>query len=166
LEYLAPFNRTFIGYTIEPFLQGIFERNPTPAAYPPDRSRTLLPLNIMFAWKPESSDDIMHWAVRESTRHLRSVAEAEGQDLSGKALYPNYAPGGTPIEAMYGQNVAKLKAIKASVDPENVMGLAGGPKFWGIFARLTTRHAYGMHSGRKGFEWRSEVGWAVDLQTP
>lgn len=44
-------------------------------------------------------------------------------------LYGNYALADTPLEAMYGANVEKLKNMKKEVDPENVMGLAGGFKF-------------------------------------
>jgi len=35
----------------------------------------------------------------------------------------------TPLERMYGTNVAKLKALRKEVDPNGVMGLAGGFKF-------------------------------------
>lgn len=44
-------------------------------------------------------------------------------------LYGNYALADTPLEAMYGANVERLTSIKKKVDPENVMGLAGGFKF-------------------------------------
>lgn len=44
-------------------------------------------------------------------------------------LYGNYALADIPLEAMYGMNVERLRRIKKEVDPENVMGLAGGFKF-------------------------------------
>ncbi|KIY62385.1 hypothetical protein CYLTODRAFT_361562, partial [Cylindrobasidium torrendii FP15055 ss-10] len=52
----------------------------------------------------------------------------DGQDLSNAPLYPNYAIFDTPLEKIYGVNLEKLKEVKARVDPENVMGLAGGFK--------------------------------------
>ena len=45
------------------------------------------------------------------------------------SLYGNYALADTPLEAMYGTNVKRLTSIKKKVDPQNVMGLAGGFKF-------------------------------------
>jgi hypothetical protein len=53
----------------------------------------------------------------------------EGQDVANAPLYPNYALADTPLEAMYGENLGALRAIKAVVDPGNVMGLTGGWKF-------------------------------------
>ena len=71
----------------------------------------------------------MRRAAEESARRLRSIALAEGQDISDAPLYPNYAFPDTPLEQMYGQNVPALRALRAIVDPENVMGLTGGFKF-------------------------------------
>ena len=55
---------------------------------------------------------------------IREKAIADGIAIG--ASYPNYS---TSLEQMYGTNVAKLRAIKAAVDPSNIMGLAGGFKF-------------------------------------
>jgi len=44
-------------------------------------------------------------------------------------LYGNYVNAKTPLVDIYGENLPKLQALKAEVDPENVMGLAGGFKF-------------------------------------
>ena len=41
----------------------------------------------------------------------------------------NYALFDTPLEDMYGANVPRLRKIRAEIDPEDVMGLAGGFKF-------------------------------------
>jgi len=35
----------------------------------------------------------------------------------------------TPLEDIYGDNLPALRALKAKIDPKNVMGLAGGFKF-------------------------------------
>ena len=45
------------------------------------------------------------------------------------ALYGNYADANTPLSDIYGDNLPSLRALKAKVDPRNVMGLAGGFKF-------------------------------------
>jgi hypothetical protein len=41
----------------------------------------------------------------------------------------NYALFGTPLKDMYGGNVERLPEIRAAIDPNDVMGLAGGWKF-------------------------------------
>jgi hypothetical protein len=71
----------------------------------------------------------MAQALREGSKAIRDVALAEGQNISHAPPYVNYALFGTPIEDIYGHNVPRLREIKAEIDPENVMGLAGGFKF-------------------------------------
>jgi hypothetical protein len=68
-------------------------------------------------------------ALRNISNTIRAVALADGQDVSDAALYPNYALFGTPLEDMYGENVERLRKIRAAIDPEDVMGLTGGWKF-------------------------------------
>ncbi|KAJ7021641.1 hypothetical protein C8F04DRAFT_966027, partial [Mycena alexandri] len=48
--------------------------------------------------------------------------------LQEAPLYPNYALFSSPAERIYESNLPRLKTIKAQVDPQNVMGLAGGWK--------------------------------------
>jgi hypothetical protein len=36
---------------------------------------------------------------------------------------------GTPLKVMYGGNVERLQKIRAAIDPDDVMGLAGGWRF-------------------------------------
>ena len=67
--------------------------------------------------------------LRQNTEDARAAVLADGQDLSHAAVYPNYALFDTPLEEMYGENVARLRKIRAEIDPEDVMGLAGGFKF-------------------------------------
>jgi hypothetical protein len=71
----------------------------------------------------------MAFALRNMSDTIHAAALADGQNVSRAALYPNYALFGTPLEDMYGGNVERLQKIKAAVDPEDVMGLAGGWKF-------------------------------------
>ena len=63
--------------------------------------------------------------IKQSAANLQANT-SETEQLS---LYGNYALADTPLEAIYGMNVEKLTSIKKEVDPENVMGLAGGFKF-------------------------------------
>ncbi|KAG5635080.1 hypothetical protein H0H81_012503 [Sphagnurus paluster] len=79
-------------------------------------------------WIRESYDNDFYAAARESAAHIRACAIAEGQDIAGAAVYPGYALFGTPISDLYGANLPALQALKAKVDPDNVMGLAGGFK--------------------------------------
>jgi len=49
--------------------------------------------------------------------------------LGHLAVYMNHALFGTPLEDIYGGNLPRLRSIKAKIDPERVMDLAGGLKF-------------------------------------
>ncbi|KAI9069033.1 FAD-binding domain-containing protein [Trametes sanguinea] len=129
-ERLSFQSGSFISYDVEPFLSTIFSHAPEgSSAYPPSRSTGLLPLNIYYAWGASLADETMQNAARQSAEHLTQVIVGEGQDIGDAALYGNYAILGTPLERIYGQNVPKLRALKAKYDPDNVMGLAGGWKF-------------------------------------
>jgi hypothetical protein len=68
-------------------------------------------------------------ALRHISGRIRAAALADGQNVSHAAKYPNYALFGTPLEDIYGGNVKRLRKIRAAIDPEDVMGLAGGWKF-------------------------------------
>ena len=71
----------------------------------------------------------MAFALRNISDTIRDVALADGQNVSYAAKYPNYALFGTPLDHMYGENVERLHNIRAAIDPEDVMSLAGGWKF-------------------------------------
>lgn len=120
---------SLVSYDLEPFLDTIFTFNTTPTAYPPDRSRALLPFNLYFGWVTPDGDDAFVQAIDDAAKAIEAAANANGQNVGDAALYPNYALSDTPIERMYGSNLPRLKEIKALYDPENVMALAGGWKF-------------------------------------
>jgi hypothetical protein len=86
-------------------------------------------LNIYYAWALSTEDNTFHDAIRQSADRIRDLAIAEGQDIANAPLYGNYALYDTPVEDIYGHNVAQLRAIKSLVDPGDVMGLAGGFRF-------------------------------------
>ena len=67
-------------------------------------------------------------ALRKYSNAVTEAAVADGQNVSHAAVYPNYALFDTPLEDIYGANLPRLHAIKQKVDPNNVMGLAGGFK--------------------------------------
>ncbi|KAF5385518.1 hypothetical protein D9757_005411 [Collybiopsis confluens] len=126
---LSSHSGLFISYDIEPFRQDILSHSTLPSAYPPTRSTTYLPLNLYYAWTSESSDGQFHDAIKQSVDHITKVALAEGQaGVDTAPVYPNYAVYDTPLERLYGDNLPKMRCIKARVDPHNVMGLAGGFK--------------------------------------
>ena len=100
-----------------------------PSAYPPHRSLVSYPSLISFAWKNSCLDETMTRAIRKSRDSLRATALKDGQDVEHAAGYPNYALFDTPLEEMYGPNVPRLHAVRRAIDPDDVMGLAGGFKF-------------------------------------
>jgi hypothetical protein len=71
----------------------------------------------------------MAHVLRDGAETIHDVALADGQNVSHAAVYVNYALFGTPLEDIYGGNLPKLREIKAAIDPERVMDLAGGFKF-------------------------------------
>ncbi|THH28905.1 hypothetical protein EUX98_g5277 [Antrodiella citrinella] len=106
-QKLGSSSSTFISYGIEPFITSILSHG-SAYAYPPDRTKAYLPTNIYC--------------------QLTNVAKSSGQDIDHAALYTNYALFDTPLERIYGDNLPKLKQIKAKYDPLNIMGQAGGWK--------------------------------------
>ena len=67
--------------------------------------------------------------MEESASRLSAVAEAEGLLTHPLALYGNNVDFKTNLVDIYGDNLPALQALKAKIDPKNVMGLAGGFKF-------------------------------------
>ena len=118
----------FISYDVEPFVPTIFSHG-SDSAYPPSRDKVLYPLNLYYAWALPTSDNYFRNAITQSAQAIEEAAIAEGQDVSGAHLYTNYAIAGTDLERIYGDNLPRLRSIKTQVDPDNVMGLAGGWKF-------------------------------------
>lgn len=88
-----------------------------------------MPLNIYFSWAIDAFDNEIFDAIKQSATRIRNAALADGQNITDAPLYPNYAIFDTPLDKMYGSNVDRLRALKQTVDPFNVMGLAGGFKF-------------------------------------
>ncbi|KAL0061255.1 hypothetical protein AAF712_011913 [Marasmius tenuissimus] len=81
--------------------------------------------------RPDSSATqyLLRLGAQQSTAQLENVAVSTGQaGVDTASRYPNYAIYDTPVSRIYGDNLGRLQATKASVDPDDVMGLAGGFK--------------------------------------
>jgi len=130
---LTPKNGTIFTYAIEPFLSNHLSHAnspsafPTPAARQPDNAP--IPIHIFFAWTNPVYDDVFVSAVEESTKRLSDFAQAEGLLTHPLALYGNDVTFRTPLVDIYGDNLPALRALKAKIDPKNVMNLAGGFRF-------------------------------------
>ncbi|KAI9446146.1 FAD-binding domain-containing protein [Lactarius indigo] len=118
----------FVAVDAEPLDSTVFSHG-APSAYPPDRSRLYFPSILSFTWPDSSFDETIFKAQREIANNLRAAALEDGQDVEHAWVYPNYALFDTPLEDMYGQNVPRLRELRRTFDPENVMGLTGGFKF-------------------------------------
>jgi hypothetical protein len=126
---LSPLDKNLtITTDFHPLNSNIFSHG-SGSAYPPDRSHAIFPSVVIYLWSNASLDHTIASAMRNHSNALHAAALAEGQNVSHAAAYMNYALFDTPLEDMYGANVARLREIKAEIDPENVMGLAGGFKF-------------------------------------
>jgi hypothetical protein len=131
---LIPKGGAFFWYTFDPFLQSYLSHANSPSAFPPPSARQpgKAPdiLLLMFGWENASNDDEFVASNRESVNRLSVVAKAEGLLLTDPpALYGNYADAETPLVDIYGENLPILQALQAKIDPDNIMGLAGGFKF-------------------------------------
>ncbi|KAF6762009.1 FAD-binding domain-containing protein [Ephemerocybe angulata] len=120
----------FFSFAAEPFQQDIYTHSlPNTRAYPPTGAQFFSPFNIFFGWTDPFKDDLFTGAVVQSANALVAAATAQGQsNLAGVPLYPNYASKSVSVEQVWGANLPRLKALKRRVDPNNVMGLAGGFK--------------------------------------
>ena len=114
---------------VQPFFPTLYLHNSDSTAFPPIRSKGFLPVDIDYGWTNASFDDDFHNAVRSTARAVSDAARSEGQSTKGAIIYPNYAIYDTPLEAIYGNHLPRLRSLRANVDPQNVMKLAGGFKF-------------------------------------
>ena len=117
-----------LGSSLEPLDKRAFSYG-SGSAYPPDRSHVIFPSVFTLQWTNASLDETMAFALRQMSYSIRAAALADGQNVSHAAKYLNYALFGTPLKDMYGGNVERLREIRAAIDPDDVMGLAGGWKF-------------------------------------
>jgi len=121
-------------YAVEPFLSSYLSHAKSPSAWPAPPVREPRnapnPLLVYFAWSNSLYDNEFIAAVEESVNRLATVAKEEGL-LSDHptALYGNYVDNKTPLVDIYGENLPKLQALKATIDPTNIMGLTGGFRF-------------------------------------
>ncbi|PPQ88209.1 hypothetical protein CVT25_005174 [Psilocybe cyanescens] len=129
-QALANKSEISVAYLAELFLPNIYSHNSDQTAYPPVRNIPFKPFMLDYNWNSAEFDDDWHNAAVASSAHIRNVAVAQGQkDVLRSPVYPNYALAGTPLKDMFGDNLPALRALKARVDPGNVMGLTGGWKF-------------------------------------
>jgi hypothetical protein len=113
---------------MEPFLPSVYSHG-SDSAWPPDRSLGFSPSVLDIQWTDPSLDDFATSALIEVQAAIHNVAVAEGQNVANAAKYVNYALFDTPLENLYGKNLKRLRKIRKAIDPQDVMGLAGGWKF-------------------------------------
>ncbi|KZO98683.1 Glucooligosaccharide oxidase [Calocera viscosa TUFC12733] len=118
----------YFSIDVEPFLPSAFTTNNQGGSYP--HSDALMPICFTFSWESPLDDSFWMSAVEESANVIMQTAIAEGQPLTGVDVvkYNNYATADTPLQQLYGSNLAMLQTLKAQYDPNNVMGLTGGFK--------------------------------------
>ncbi|EJT99163.1 FAD-binding domain-containing protein [Dacryopinax primogenitus] len=118
----------YFSIDVEPFLPSAFTNNNQGGSYPHEDA--LLPICFTFSWESSLDDSFWMNAIQDSANIVTQTAIAEGQPLTGAEMikYNNYAPANTPLDQLYGSNLARLQSIKAQYDPNNVMGLTGGFK--------------------------------------
>jgi hypothetical protein len=134
-QELANKSLAIASYAVEPLLPSAWlsPGRTSDSAYPPTSSRnsTFFPSNLYFAWTDKAYDEEIHDAIKASVVNIQRIAIEDGQTLLAESApkYPNNAVYDTPLKDMYAENVDRLKALKARIDPYGVMDLAGGFKF-------------------------------------
>ncbi|EPQ60851.1 FAD-binding domain-containing protein [Gloeophyllum trabeum ATCC 11539] len=124
---LALQSAELVSYDIEPFLPSLYSHGSTStSAWPPIRAVPYLPMNIYYAWASSYSDNDFYEAAQQSVATVKAAAIAMGQNVESSFVYGNYAIFSTPITQIFGDQLPRLEAIRASVDPHNVMALTGG----------------------------------------
>ncbi|KAL6717473.1 hypothetical protein ACLMJK_005388 [Lecanora helva] len=114
----------YISYDVEPFLS-TYGQKATDSAYPHGESP--LPLDLYFTWESPAEDNFWRGAMQQSVDTLTAVAKREGILNPASTAYPNYALSTYSGSQLYGStNAARLRKVKADVDPNGVMDLTGG----------------------------------------
>ena len=117
-------------FVVEPYISTYFDHSQG-SAYPHNSSSTpLIPVALRFGWLLAVDDDVFINAMKSTAHAILQAAIDDGQNVSGsnQIVYPNYALPDTPLEHLYGNNVARLQNIRAALDPQNIMSLTGGFK--------------------------------------
>lgn len=118
-------------FFIEPLVSTFLDKSQG-GAYPHVASSTpLFSIGILFGWQSPSDNDIFVNEIKSTYDTILQIALNDGQDVGGskQIRYPNYAIDDTPLSQMYGNNLDKLKNIRKTWDPNNIMYLTGGFKF-------------------------------------
>jgi len=130
---LTPKGATSLVYVVEPFLQNYLSHANSPSAFPDPAARepgnAPAPIHIVFSWNNPIHGGSFVAAAESTARHLSDIAQAEGLLTQPLALYGNDVGFNTPLVDIYGGNLPALQALKAKIDPKNIMDLAGGFKF-------------------------------------
>lgn len=120
---------TFISYDIEPFLPTYGSKAVPDADSAFPHTSSPLPLNLDFNWLSPAEDTFWRTKMQQSVDYLTAVAKREGIYDASLTAYPNYALSTYTGDQLFGPtNAARLRNIKAAVDPQGVMDLTGGFK--------------------------------------
>jgi hypothetical protein len=106
-----------------------WSRHLSPTARTCSHMEAGLHIHLTVEWSNPSLDNTTAFVLRNFSETVKTVAIADGQNVSHAAKYVNYALFGTPLEDIYGGNLERLREIRAAIDSKDVMGLTGGRKF-------------------------------------
>ncbi|KAG2063980.1 FAD dependent oxidoreductase [Suillus decipiens] len=131
-DLLSESSAVLVSYDLIPLLPSLYDHSEAPSAFPslrgPGQGHSFI--EILYGWTNQSDDEVMIQAGAESAAYMKQFAVDAGQNVSNALQYPNAAAPGTPLTNMYSQGaLERLSFIRATVDPGDVMGLAGGWKF-------------------------------------
>ncbi|TFK95094.1 hypothetical protein BDV98DRAFT_598799 [Pterulicium gracile] len=130
-DTLGAFSVTGIDAAILPIQDTGFKTKALDTAWPPHRQFMLLPAYLEAQFDDATHDSTVRSELQQLRESILQVALAEGQYPSDTTLRYEYLCSAGPavtLDQIYGLSVARLRQVKLQVDPENIMGLAGGHK--------------------------------------
>ncbi|TFK45059.1 hypothetical protein BDQ12DRAFT_731029 [Crucibulum laeve] len=127
-KFLNSKNGRLVLIDVWPFLPTIFEKSPEGAAWPHKKDEPFSPLLAYFLWENEDDDEFWLTKMKKALNYIRNVALEEGCTTNDPPYYLNTSLEDVPVKGIYRDNLAKLSAIRAKYDPEDVMGNTGGFK--------------------------------------
>ena len=114
-------------FKIWPFHKDAFNGITTnDSAWPHEEGKVFGPLIGWFEWSGEENDKFWLNEIKKALKTLHEVALEEKCTTDGLPIYLNITLESTLAKDIYGVNYDKLKVIRNTYDPKNVMGQAAG----------------------------------------
>ncbi|KIJ49136.1 hypothetical protein M422DRAFT_28117 [Sphaerobolus stellatus SS14] len=117
----------YAALTVEPFMRNTHQ-HAQGGAYPHSQEHPWTPLQMLIGYVNPLEDKRTASLITKGANSIHAVAIRENQSSADAILYNNYAQQGTDLSLLYGENLQKLRELRARYDPDNIINLTGGWK--------------------------------------